>query len=249
MTVMEFGQGNPEVVMLLHGGGLSWWNYRDAAAVLSERYHVVLPVLDGHADSGDSFASIEENAARIIRYIEERFSGQILALGGLSLGGQIAAEILSQYPDICRYALLESVLVKPMKLTGALIGPAFGMSYGLIQQKWFARWQFGYLRIRKDLFEDYYRDTCKIKKYDMVAFLKANMDYTIKPELAGTRAKVMIVAGAREQKSIRDSARLLQEAIPGSTVEILEGLYHGELSIKYPQRYVQMLEAMLGKEK
>ena len=37
--MIEFGQQNPDVVMLLHGGGLSWWNYREAAKRLAERYH------------------------------------------------------------------------------------------------------------------------------------------------------------------------------------------------------------------
>ena len=36
MTVMEFGKQNPEIAILLHGGGLSWWNYRDAAEILAE---------------------------------------------------------------------------------------------------------------------------------------------------------------------------------------------------------------------
>ena len=135
MRVLEFGQQNDHVILFLHGGGLSWWNYRAVAQKLAEQYHVVLPVLDGHADSDAPFTSIEENAARLISYIDDRFDGRILAIGGLSLGGQVAVEMLSQRPDICRYALLESTLVKPMKLTAALIGPAFGMSYGLIKQK------------------------------------------------------------------------------------------------------------------
>ena len=50
MTVIEYGKQNKDVVVLLHGGGLSWWNYRDAAEILSEDFHVVLPVLDGHGD-------------------------------------------------------------------------------------------------------------------------------------------------------------------------------------------------------
>ena len=29
--------------MLLHGGGLSWWNYRAEAELLGDRCHVVLP--------------------------------------------------------------------------------------------------------------------------------------------------------------------------------------------------------------
>ena len=225
--MIEFGKQNPDVVMLLHGGGLSWWNYREVTALLGSQYHVVLPVLDGHAESDAPFRTIEDNAASLIFYIDAHFGGQVLAIGGLSLGGQIAVEMLSQRPDISRYALIESALVKPMKLTHALIEPTFGMSYGLIKQKWFAKLQADFLGIPKALFDDYYRDTCAISKADMIAFLKANSMYIVKPSLSRTTAKVKIVAGSREQKAIRDSAKMLHKAIPGSRVEILPGLRHG----------------------
>ena len=241
--MIEFGQQNPNVIMLLHGGGLSWWNYREVAVRLAEQYHVVLPVLDGHADSDTPFSTIEENAASLISYIDTHFGGQVLALGGLSLGGQIAVEMLSQRKDICRYALLESVLVKPMKLTHALIEPTFGMSYGLIKQKWFAKLQADFLGIPKALFDDYYRDTCAISKADMIAFLKANSIYTIKSGLSETKAKVKIVTGSREQKSIRDSAAMLHKAIPGSSLELLPGLRHGDLSLNKPEQYVAILQS------
>ena len=244
--MIEFGQQNPDVIMLLHGGGLSWWNYREVAKRLAERYHVVLPVLDGHADSDAPFASIEDNAARLISYIDAHFGGQVLLLGGLSLGGQIAVEMLSQRKDICRYALLESALVKPSKLTAAMIGPTFGMSYGLVKQRWFAKLQADYLGIPRELFDDYFRDTCALSKADMIAFLKANSLYTIKPGLSETTAKTKIVAGAKEPKSIRDSAKLLREAIPGSRIEILPGLRHGDLSINHPVRYVEILTNWIG---
>ena len=246
MDVLEFGQQNGDVILLLHGGGLSWWNYREAAKILSARYHVVLPVMDGHADSDAPFVSIEENAARLLSWIDVHFGGQVLAIGGLSLGGQVALEMLSQRPDFCRYALLESVLVKPMKLTAALIGPVFGMSYGLIRQKWFAKMQADYLGIPKTLFNDYFRDTCRIGKADMTAFLKANSLYTIKPGLSETRAKVRIVAGTREQKRIQDSAVLLNRAIPGSSMKILPGLRHGDLSLNEPEKYVKILTDWIG---
>ena len=245
--MIEFGQHNPNVIMLLHGGGLSWWNYREVAQKLAGQYHVVLPVLDGHADSGAPFTTIEDNAARLISYIDSHFGGQILAIGGLSLGGQIAVEMLSQRSDICQYALLESALVKPMKMTAALIGPTFGMSYGLIKQKWFAKMQADYLGIPKELFDDYYRETCEISKADMIAFLKANSIYAVKQSLSETTAKVKIVAGSKEQKNIRDSAKLLHKAIPGSRMEILPGLRHGDLSINHPQRYGRMLTEWIGR--
>ena len=246
MKCVEYGNQNTETVILLHGGGLSWWNYRDVAQLLSERFHVVLPILDGHADSDAPFISIEDNAARIIAHIDKHFGGKVLAVGGLSLGGQIAVEMLTQRPDICRFALLESTLVKPLKLTHALIKPAFGMSYGLIKQKWFAKTQAAYLGIPQKLFDDYYRDTCKITKEDMIVFLESNSAYSIKPALRNTQAKVHIVFGSKEQSSIRTSGKLLNHTIPGSTMEILPGYTHGDLSLNHPEQYAQMLLTMIS---
>ena len=246
MTVVEYGQQNVHVILLLHGGGLSWWNHREVAKLLSAQYHVVLPMLDGHADSDAPFTVIEENAARLISYIDTQFGGQVLAIGGLSLGGQVAVEILSQRKDICRYALLESALVKPMKLTAALIGPTFGMSYGLIKQKWFAKMQAAYLGIPQTLFDDYYRDTCKISKEDMIAFLQSNSAYSIKPALRDTQAKVHIVFGSKEQASICTSGKLLNRMIPDSTLEVLPGYRHGDLSLNHPEQYAQMLLMLIG---
>ncbi len=246
MQYVEYGVQNPETIILLHGGGLSWWNYRNVAQFLSDRYHVILPILDGHADSDAPFSSIEENADRIIAFVDEHFGGNILALGGLSLGGQIVVEMLAQRPAICKAALIESALVKPMKLTRALIKPTFGMSYGLIKQKWFAKLQAAYLGIPKELFEDYYRDTCKITKENMIAFLRSNSAYSIKTSLRNAQAKVHIVFGSKEQISIRTSGKLLNRMIPDGTLEILPGYSHGELSLNHPEQYAQMLLKLIS---
>ena len=241
MNYAEYGIQHPNTIILLHGGGLSWWNYREVAQLLSDRFHVVLPILDGHASSDAPFTSIEDNAATIIAHIDQYFGGKVLAVGGLSLGGQIAVEMLTQRPDICRFALIESALVKPMKLTHALIKPTLGMSYGLIKQKWFAKMQAAYLGIPKALFDDYYRDTCMIRKEDMIAFLQANSAYSIKPAVRNTNAKVHIVFGGKEQAAIRLSAKMLNQTIPNSTAESIPGYRHGDLSINHPVQYAQMI--------
>ena len=106
--------------------------------------------------------------------------------------------------------------------------------------------QFGGIPDTFLLFGDYYRDTCKISKADMIAFLKANSLYTIKRKLSETRAKVKIVVGAKEQKRLRDSAVLLNRAIPGSCMEILPGLRHGDLSLNKPEQYVKILTDWIG---
>ena len=58
MNCMEYGHTNRDTVILLHGGGLSWWNYREIAEKLSSSYRVILPILDGHAQSDADFSTI-----------------------------------------------------------------------------------------------------------------------------------------------------------------------------------------------
>ena len=71
MQSVEYGAQNPEAIVLLHGGGLSWWNYREAAQLFEKQFHVILPILNGHAGNDAHFVSIEENAAKkyILRII------------------------------------------------------------------------------------------------------------------------------------------------------------------------------------
>ena len=242
MNYREYGSGNTDVIILLHGGGLSWWNYRDAAKRLQDKYHVILPILDGHSGSDRHFTSIEDNAEEIISFVDEYFDGQVMLMGGLSLGGQILLEILSERKDICRHAMIESAMVIPSGLTHAMIRPAFGSSYGLIKHRWFSRQQFKALHMREDLFEDYYRDTCGIQKEDMVAFLLANTAYELKETIKDCSADVHIYAGQKENKGIRDSAERIQKMIPGSIMNILPGMYHGEFSINHADDYAQEVE-------
>ncbi len=238
MRIVEYGKENQEVILLLHGGGLSWWNYRKEAQLLCDHYHVVLPVLDGHADSEEDFISIEQAAKHVISLINDRFDGAVLMLGGLSLGAQVVIEMLSQRKDISRFAIIESASVIPDQLTNALLSPSISASFGLIQKKWFAKMQFQYLRIADDLFDEYYRDTSLITKENMISFLKASTTYQIKPTLKECNADIRIVIGGKEQKSIRSSASILKQTLPNSTLEIKEGFYHGEYSINHPDVYV-----------
>lgn len=247
MIYKEYGTANNETIILLHGGGLSWWNYREAAGLLSPDYHVILPVLDGHAGSGRAFTSIEDNAAEIIGFIDQNLNGRVLMIGGLSLGAQIVLEMLSQRKDICRYALIESAAVIPSKITNALIGPAFGSSYGLIRNKSFARLQFKSLRMKPELFEDYYRDTCRISKKDMIAFMKANTAYSLKEAIRECSAEVHVFVGEKETREILSSADVIVRKIPDAGLEILTGLYHGEFSINHADDFADKVKSIVRK--
>ena len=247
MQYHEYGKEHSKVIVLLHGGGLSWWNYRDTAQLLQEEYRVILPILDGHGGSDRPFTTIEETAAQIIRFIDENCGGCVELMGGLSLGGQILLEILAQRPDICRRAVVESALVFPSRLTHAMIAPAFGSCYGLVKKRWFAKVQFRSLRIQESLFEDYFRDTCAITKETMIAFLQANALYDLKPAIGRCTAAVRVLVGEKENRAMHRSAARICQALPATRLQTLPGLYHGQFSLNFPADYAQMLQMMMEK--
>ena len=247
MRYIEYGIHNDNTVLLLHGVGLSWWNYEQAAKQLQEEYHVILPILDGHAGSDKPFTSIEDNAAEIISFVDTNFGGSVLLIGGLSLGGQILLEILSQRSDICQYAIIESALVIPSKLTYSMIKPAFGSCYGLIKHKWFSGLQFKSLKIKPDLFDRYFKDTCAITKNDMIAFLQANSLYSLKDSFKDCIAKVYVLVGEKENNAMQKSAKIISKALQNSVLQVLPKLYHGEYSINQGKAYANKIREITGR--
>lgn len=146
---------------------------KEVAERLQTDYHVVLPILDGHAGCDKPFTTIENNALDIIEFVNIKLGGSVLMMGGLSLGGQILLEILSQRKDICKYAIVESVLVIPSKFTYSMIKPAFGSCYGLIKYKWFSKLQDSFIQVLPNMYhgefsinhaDDYVRKILEIVK-------------------------------------------------------------------------------------
>ena len=248
MIFQEYGSDQNDTILLLHGGGLSWWNYREEAEILQGEYHIILPILDGHAGSDRPFTTIEENAEEIIQFIDDKLSGSVFLIGGLSLGGQILLEILSKRKNLCSYALVESAAVIPSRLANMLIAPCLGSCYGLIRNKSFSRLQFQSLHIKPNLFEDYYRDTCQIKKQDMIAFLKANTAYALKDSFKESSAMIHVYVGEKENREILHSAEYICRMLPSCKLHRMNGFRHGELSINHADQYADAIRQIVKAE-
>ena len=244
MIVKEYGKSNKDIIILLHGGGLSWWNYEEVSEILKSNYHVILPILDGHSGSDRDFTSIENNANEIIEYIDNNYNGNVKLIGGLSLGAQILLDILSKRDNICEYAIIESALVCPMKMTNRLIELLINMSYGLINKKWFSKLQFKSLKIKKELFDKYYIDSSNITKNNMISFLEANSNYYLK-NIKTNKSKSIVIVGSKERSIMIKSAKRIHDELINSELEILSGYYHGDLSINHPNEYAEKVNKLI----
>ncbi|EJO5348339.1 alpha/beta hydrolase [Clostridium botulinum] len=243
MIFKEFGNKNRPVIILIHGGGLSWWSWKAQIEVLEKNYCVVTPIIDGHGDDYDTeFVSIKKSAEEIIKYVKENWNGKVFAIGGLSIGAQITVEILSQESDITENAVIESALVYPMKMVSAMIVPTYNMCHGLIKKRWYAKLQAKTLNVPDQLFETYYEDSSRMTKGSLINIAKSNGDYPMPSNLSKTKAKTLILVGEKELGVMKKSAELLHNTIKGSSLKIIEKSGHGEISLIHPDKYIDLLK-------
>lgn len=244
MLFTQTGDSQNPTIILLHGGGLSDWSWQPVTSLLQPDYHVITPIIDGHgADGKEGFVSIEASARTLIRYIDTHCGGAVFALAGLSIGAQIAVEVLSLRPDVARYAIIESALVYPIKGTTALTAPSYGLFYGLIAKRWFARLQAKSLCVPDDLFETYYRDSLRISKQSLINITLSNGTYALKDSISQTTARVLLIVGSKELGIMKKSAHRLHDCIKNSELYIAKGMKHGEMSLVHTADYARLLQA------
>ena len=248
MIFKDFGDVKAPTIILIHGGGLSYWSLEGVVSLLVPEYHVVTPIIDGYGeDANETFLSIENSADNLIEYVISHCNGHIFAVGGLSIGAQIVTEVLSKRPDIADYAIIESALVCPIFGTKSLTVPMCKISYKLIKNRWFSKQQAKQLCVPDKLFERYYSDSVKMSKQSLVNTILSNGTYKLKAEIKKTEAKALVIVGEKEISVMRKSAEILCNAIPNSQLYIAPKMKHGELSLTRPELYVERLRLLFSK--
>jgi len=248
MLFKETGDRELPTIILLHGGGLSDWSWNKVAGELKSKYHIITPVIDGHGEDGETeFVSIQDSAKKLIAYIDTKHGGKVFAVGGLSIGAQIAAEVLSVRNDISEFAILESALVYPIKGMTMLTIPTYKLFYGIIKQRWFSRKQAKSLCVPENDFERYYDDSLRMSKQTLINITLSNGNYNLLSSIANTSAKVLIIVGSKEIHIMKRSAELLHSRIKGSRLYIADGMKHGELSLMHTEKYVEQIKDLFEK--
>jgi len=93
------GPRRAPVVVLLHGATLDHQAWDDQVDGLARRYRVVVPDLRGHGESLlDEVFRFDDAVDDIAALLDEVDTGTPVVLGGLSLGGNIAQEIVYRDP-------------------------------------------------------------------------------------------------------------------------------------------------------
>ena len=254
MKFHKFGDKNLPPILLIHGGGSSWWNYLRQARILSHNYHVILPTLNGHGEEYQKdYISTEDSAQKILDYVRQNLGGKLFALGGVSLGGQIAMEILSLDSDIAEKAIIDGSLCIPQPRLAKLSIFLVSLFGKLMFSKPACRLQLSIMNkiypqlaypdeIKNYFMEDMPRTPIKT----LVTIYKTYMGrYKLKDTISASKAQVLYIYGEKELNGIKESARLFQQMHPDTVLYEAKGYNHGYLSAYLPQEWIKLVVPFL----
>ena len=254
MTFHEFGDKNFPHILLIHGGGNSWWNYLRQARMLSDKYHVILPTLDGHGEEYQKeYISTENSAQQILEYIKNNCDRKLFVIGGVSLGGQIAIELLSLDSDIAEKAIIDGSICIPqpklarictviVKLFGKIM---FSKSASKIQLCLMKK-MYPNMAYPEEIENYYIEDMPRIPIKTLVTIYQTYMGrYRLKDTITESKAQVLYIYGEKEMKCVKESAKLFQKMHPDCTLYEAKGYNHGYLSAYLPLEWMELVNHIL----
>jgi 3-oxoadipate enol-lactonase len=132
------GAAGAPTVVLLHGATLDHRAWAPQIEVLCHRFRLVAPDLRGHGESGGVF-DFEAAVGDVVALVEE-LAAPCVVLVGLSLGGNIAQEVVRRRPDLAhalvvadatcntatRHPLVASMTIGLLNTQAMLLGDGFG---------------------------------------------------------------------------------------------------------------------------
>ena len=254
MKFHEFGDKNLPPILLIHGGGSSWWNYLRQARILSHKYHVILPTLNGHGEEFQKYyISTEDSAQEILNYVRQNYDGKLFAIGGVSLGGQIAMELLSIDSKLAEKAIIDGSLCitqpRLAKISIFLVSIFSKLMFSKsscklqlsIMNKCYPR--LAYLDELKNYFmEDMPRTPIKT----LVIIYKTYIGYyKLKSSISKSKAKVLYIYGEKELNCVKESAGVFEQLHPNTILYEAKGYNHGYLSAYLPQEWLRLVVPFL----
>ncbi|WAG45517.1 hypothetical protein LL127_18650 [Clostridium estertheticum] len=111
MKFHEYGDKNLPHIMLIHGAGRSYWLYLREATLLQNKYHLILPVIDGHGEEGNvPYISTEKIVDQLIEYIDNNCDADTPTPRGVGFLDTLTSQILSSIKDLINYTYKNSLI-------------------------------------------------------------------------------------------------------------------------------------------
>lgn len=95
MRVLEYGKEHEKTLLFLPCTAEPEWVFADSVGLLSQDYHVMQIVYDGHGETGEDFISVETTVDEVTDWLQQHGITNLEAAYGCSLGGACLTHFLA----------------------------------------------------------------------------------------------------------------------------------------------------------
>lgn len=246
LYVSEAGPEDAPSILFLHGGGMSGWMWDKIVGLMSD-YHCLVPDMPDHGQSrGEGPFSHKDSARHIAEAIRTRVHGGKAHVVGVSLGAQVLLQLLSDYPEVVDHAVVNSPEIRQVPGSGwflapALFDPTVKLTIPLARNRTFARLQASSYHLPDDMFEAYFDDTRQTSGETLARILRQNMTFVLPEKLKDVRVPVLVIAGGKEYKLMKDSVKDVVAVMPNARGYIVKGVGH-TFSFEKPELYASLVK-------
>lgn len=250
LYIKETNPKNEETILFLHGYSMAGWMWDEQVKTLPN-YHCIVPDLPEHGKSRDIRPFNIKNAAEeVIGIIKKHAHDGKAHLVGMSLGAQVVLQILNMAPDVVDHAFISGAVVNknpssetflelldyliriyvPAKNDNLTVG-SYIRSYG----------------IPKDLIKKFKESTYLIRFESAENILRESILFNIPPNLENADNSVLVMAGEKDYRVIKEHARDLADILPNSKAYLAPGVGH-MWNIESPELFNQVLRLWITKQ-
>jgi len=253
-----------DTILLIHGMAGSSRTWRDVMPALAEHHRVIAPDLMGHGESAKPMGDYSLGAhASGLRDLLASLGIERATVVGQSLGGGVALQLAYQHPEFCERLVLVSSgglgrevswILRALSLPGSeFVLPLAVPSFIRDQGNSIGRW-LGEHGIRHSRAAEMWRAYASLAEAEnrqaFIKTLRAVVDLGGQTVSANDRlylaeaVPTMLIWGDHDAIIPVEHAYAAHEAMPGSRLEIFEGIGHFPQS-EAPDRFVEVLEDFL----
>lgn len=254
MRILEYGKEHQKTLLFLPCTAEPDWAFADSVGLLSQDYHVIQIVYDGHGETGEDFISVETTVDEVTDWLRQHGITNLDAAYGCSLGGACLTRFLALGRIPVRRAVIDAGIT-PYQMPLIL--------------RWLAclRDCLGFRLVAKSrkILETAYppeRWTLPgrnpVKEYDaLAAYLKTYSTHTIRnifwsannyvlpSEPAETGCCITYWYGDEEKKARRSNIRFIKHYFPHIRTRGIPKMEHAELVMLHPQEFNRRITEFL----
>jgi pimeloyl-ACP methyl ester carboxylesterase len=209
LYMKETGSKNLETIIFLHGSTMAGWMWDGQIKEFGD-YHCIVPDLPEHGKSINVKPfTINKSAEMISEIIHNHTSNGKAHLVGISVGAQIIIQILSKTPELVDHAIISGTLVQRTSHIESLLqllGYAINVYEPVKNTDFFIKANMRMYNMPKYLFNKFKESTLITKHDSLSRILKENMIYKRPHGLEKIEVPVLVMAGEKDYKIIKESA-------------------------------------------